>query len=783
MIHGLDIKDKYENIDPKYRRIDVLKMSVNDVSRLITESINIDRDHCNEIIRCQKYFVGKHYKKDEKGFITAYVNNDFKNKQDDMHKKTINMIWRSSCDLQNKLASYKMSVTFTPRDGENIEAVMGARICNSILDQVRDSNCMDTEEKKLRHVVVNEGEGCLMWFFDTMKGNFLKTYSHKSSRKKITSKSFDKIVKAENDGTDLETWSSFNFTPDYSGELVYKRIPNTNILRPPDCTNMDRAEWLGFYEIMNMRDLKLLVKDKNVWDYLLSSSRNMNLFTFNSMKNKYTYKQPGLYQDVAFIFFRPGGNLPRGYYFVHCNGIILFQGELPYGVFPIAYEGVYEKNDSPRHFGYPHNLIEPQQALNATKSKISNQKHKLGDTKILHSNNVKVGDLNVQGVTHIPVQDQGDLQNPNGKPFIHEIKAKSGEEYVNIFNSEMESFRFMSKSNLLEDPLNTQKQKKSGDFLQQFFMSVKEKGSFNEYSDTYVSLLKKSAKIVVKLAKNYYDERNLVPLVKGQDAINVKNFKKIMDLDKLVKLDEQDDSIESKMGQHAIFQTLIQYGGKHFQENPEQLGMLIKTAPLGNFEELYSNMTQPLKVAENVVLKVMNGVVPKPMPYQDYKIILAKLGSETLKPYYERLSEKEKAVYQKAIELYTQAEAELAQQIKAMEADEIPLTGMGVKVDLHTKDADTKRSQKVVIPQDAIEWLIQRAQQQQSYKQELVNKGIQPGMAVQLDGEKVHENDLPPDAAVIGGNPNQAKTTRLNVRDDLEATNLNNTVTQPGGNI
>jgi hypothetical protein len=280
--------------------------------------------------------------------------------------------------------------------------------------------------------------------------------------------------------------------PVFTGRLEIEKILPTNLFRESVATSMDESAFLGIRKMVPIEDAKKFVGDDPDKIKLLEpSSREEymvfepNLSDFQSLKGQVLFKE---------YYFRPCVQYPNGYFFITTTQGILFEGELPYGIFPIHYVGFDETQSSPRHRSIIKQLRPYQMEINRTASKIA--EHQVtSDDKILIQNGTKISSGGVlPGVRAI--------QYSGAPPTV--LEGRAGSQYVEYMNGQISEM--YQVANLSDD----EKATPGVDPYGLLFRSVKEQKKFTINIEKFENFIKQIVTTHQRLAKKYIPDEKPV---------------------------------------------------------------------------------------------------------------------------------------------------------------------------------------------------------------------------------------------------------------------------------
>jgi hypothetical protein len=395
--------------------------------------------------------------------------------------------------------------------------------------------------------------------------------------------------------------------PVFSGEFVFERIFAQNMFRSPNCQQMKLTPWIGIEKLEDSRVLKAKYEsDKTKAGYIQESTQEF--VVFDSSKNGYgKEKNQTLLMEY---YFKPCLEYPNGYYYITTKAGILEEGELPGGVFPIIWQGFDEHPTKPRASSFV-KVARPWQAeINRSANQAALHGMVLGSDKILYQAGTTVaqGSLlpGIRGITY-----QG------APPTI--LPGRTGEqffEYIAIQEQEMNRA-------LMLDMLNEEKNTNL-DPMAMLFKSMEHGQKFNFYSVKFGEFLVEMCELFLDLAKFYLEGDELIAAIGRSEAINIAEFKATSPLNHNIKVEEHNDTVESKLGKTVALNHILQYVGT--QLTREDIGKLITEMPFGNWEDSFSDFTMDSKNVKNDFLALERGEEPAVSENDDSKYVLAQVA-------------------------------------------------------------------------------------------------------------------------------------------------------------
>src|SRR3990167_5175334 len=149
----------------------------------------------------------------------------------------------------------------------------------------------------------------------------------------------------------------------------------------------------------------------------------------------------------------------------------------------------------------------------------------------------------------------------------------------------------------------------------------------------------------------------------------------------------------------------------------------MRAMPFGNFEESFGDMTLNYDLAQNMILAMDRGEVPRPNFYDDHKYMINKLTWRMRQPDFDISFPEGSPVrdtYETMVKVYEGMEAKQRQDILNAQSKFIPSGGARVKVDYYVDDPKNPgRVIRATVPAESVDWLIKRLGDQGSSQEQL----------------------------------------------------------------
>lgn len=483
----------------------------------------------------------------------------------------------------------------------------------------------------------------------------------------------------------------------FEGSLEIERIFTFNLLRDPNCKTMDESPYWSIRKMAKVDLLRSLVPEDDERQKFLAESKDETYVVFDA--NKQNYQREKGITTLKETYFRPSKQYPMGYFYIWVDAGILFEGELPFGIFPLIYEGHDEMPTTARHRSPIKQLRPNQIEINRASSAQGEVQVTMGQDKIIMQAGAKLtpGEV-LPGVRayHATGRDPTILEGRTGEQYVNYIAANITELYqIAMIPEEMET-------------------KQESDPWAELFKSMKQKKKFVMDAEKFEGFQCRLTNLYLDLARHYFPDDILIPAIGKSEIVNISEFRNTEKLSYKIKAEPMSDDMHTVMGKTLMINHILQYSSGNLEK--EDIGKLIRLMPFANEEKSFDDFTLDYDRAENMILALDRGEAPKPNQSDKGPYLIKKLSARMSKADFQFMHTQIQANYQNMIAVYEQMESEKARQLKAMEADFIPTDGPMIKVAWYIKDpTNPSRSVQATLPANAINWLVERLTDQQGF--------------------------------------------------------------------
>lgn len=476
--------------------------------------------------------------------------------------------------------------------------------------------------------------------------------------------------------------------PIFSGDFCFDTILPFNLLRDPDAESMDESPYLIVRKMREIDDVKALIaeddpeRDEKL-EYIQKSAET-TYKVFDTDKGSYDDAEGQVM--LREFYFRPCIKYPRGWYAVTTEKGVLFEGELPFSVFPIAYRGFKKIQTSARARSLIKILRPLQYELNRNASMEV-------ETSIIHGHDRIVtppGGKISQGAL-LPGLRQ---VHAVGQPTI--IPGRTGEQFAPPQQRILQEMYQM-----VDEEYESQDNPNQMDATSLLYRSLTRKAKYGKYAKGFQEFLKDVYWIYLRLAKHYYDESWYIKATGRNEKINFAEFKSADELSVQIRLIEDNEDSESLLGKSIQFNHILQYVGKDLPK--EALGKVLSNLPYANKDQVFSDLTVDSKNIENDLLALDRGETRQATMDDENHLYVKALTARMKQPDFKILSPEIQQNYATFRDEHRAIQAEKEKQILMAQQQAIPTGGVLCKVDYYTMQ--NGKQVRATFPMSALQWL------------------------------------------------------------------------------
>lgn len=641
--------------------------------------------------------AGEHYSRRNSAFWNRVRDSKDLN-TDQKLRLTKNHIYKISKIRKNIILSHASGVKVMPNNESELQDQKAAELNQSVWNYAKIQQGLKKKVNQFASDFFDIGECAAKIYWDETKGELIGYEQEVDENGELM---------VDENGEPVSSGRGI-----FSGELVIERILPFNLLRDPAAKTMDDSPYLIYRKVVPHDHLMKMVGNDEDKQKMIKEGKDDTYFVFDSNKQNYN-KDKGVV-TLREHYYRPCPEYPNGYFYICTDSGILWQGEIPYSIFPIVYEGHDEVPTTPRHRSPLKQLRPWQIEINRASSKIAEHQVTLGDDKLVTQAGAKVTSGSVlPGVRAIQVSGMA--------PTI--LPGRSGEQYFAYVEGQIQE---MYNAAMIPEDLE---EKDNSDAWGSLWKAVKHKKKFIIDAEKFENFQVRLCKTYLELAKNYFDENMLIPMVGRSEMINIAEFKNTSDINFQIRVEPSSDDMETVMGKQLMLNHILQYSSGQMER--EDIGKLIRLMPFANNEQSFNDFTIDYDRATNIILALDRGESVTPNKYDKGPYIIKRLTHRMSQSDFQSLDPQIQQNYQNLVGLYEEMEVKKAQELKAMQSEFIPADGAMIKVGWWIKDPkNPSRSIQATLPASSINWLVQRLEEQGvGQAQLMMNSQAAPEMA------------------------------------------------------
>jgi hypothetical protein len=712
-----------------------IEHSLEDLESLYSKADSADKDLFAEQRSNLLLVAGEHYTKKTASFFRRL--RDSKSVSEEVKLRlTKNHIQKIVRTYVNNIVSLAPGVTVMPKNESEIQDQKAAEMNNAVwLDGVDRHGVKDLVDD-WGDDFVGIGEVAVKIIWDPSAGK-IKAYEQKMDDQGASLFLDPEGEETTDPNPHPETGEPQHRAapgaPVYSGDFVLESIYGFNLLRDPDSKAMPKSPYLILRKMSDTSELKAKFAE---FEGKIQASQDDTMVVFDGVNGKYAKAENQVL--VKEIYFRPCPQYPRGYFYIWTTQVILAQGELPGGIFPVLFQAFDKVQTSPRGRS-PIKTMRPYQVeINRAASKIAEHQITLGDDKLLIQNGTKISaGAALPGVRAINYSgmEPGILNGRDGSQYLNYMQAQIAELY--------------DVMNVAED--SAQKTDGAIDPFALLFKSATQKKKFSRYVRRFESFLQQVCFTYLELAKLYLPDEAVIYATGKKEQVNIPEFRNTEALCYQIKVEPQADDIESKLGKQMMLNHALQYVGNKLEK--EDIGKIMRAMPYANSEESFSDLTLDYDSGTNLLLALDRGEQPQVNQYDNFVYLIKRLVARMRQADFKFLPPMAQMSYQRFVQALEQQEALRQQKLLAAEQGFIPTGGYMVTTDLYVSDpTNPLKTRRARVPYESLAWLIKTLEDQGNDLDQLesMNQGALSQMAGMIQNRGPGANGMAPGASPQG---------------------------------
>jgi len=275
----------------------------------------------------------------------------------------------------------------------------------------------------------------------------------------------------------------------------------------------------------------------------------------------------------------------------------------------------------------------------------------------------------------------------------------------------------MERALQIQDLDNVKSQ--SADPYSLLFRNFSQQARFSPYGEKFEQFMMDAAEVYLKLAKYYLPDDELIPAIGANEIVNIAEFRKAALLRNQIKIEPQEDTLETKFGKQLTMNHILQYAGA--QLGKDAIGKVIRNMPFGNFDTAFDDLTIDYDTAENAILAIERGQMPVITKHSDHEYMIKRLTLRIGQADFQTLQPNTQQMFHRQLKVHETVFAKRLAEIKAAQSEFIPTGGPLIACDMYIKSEDGKQPKRARIPQQALNDLLEKMSTQGATMDQLEN--------------------------------------------------------------
>lgn len=679
---------------------------VQKLNQFYSEGESVDKSIFSEMRSNCRLYIGAHYPKRDSQ-LRAFFRSQPKTSTETKVRLTKNHLGVICRRQINALISHSPNVSIEPKHDSEMADKKAAQLNNAVWKDISHRHKMSEKIADWAFDFTVMGECIAKVSFDPNKGKFL---------------GYDQVL--DETGmvvVDPETGEPEKGAPKFAGDMFLERVEAFNLLRDPSAKYFDEATWVCYRKMIAVKELQELYSADPDKVKAITESSEDTYTVFDGATGDYgqTSKEKVMLRE---FYFRPCVQYPKGYYYLSTSTVILEEGELPLGIFPIIIKGYDNIPTSARS----HSSIKAMRPMQAEINRLAStmaQNQLTFQSKLLIRNGSKLSHGGqVAGVRGI--RFSGDA------PIV--MKGETGHEYLPLLEAQVEEMYRISN-------IRKEEEEKGGNLDPHtlMFRSMKDKKKFSMYSDKFEAFLVEVAEVTLQYAKAFYNEDHLIPAIDKREHINIAEFQSQEELSYQIKIIPMTEDVESKIGKVLSIQHAIQYAGSNLSK--EDIGMLLSKTPYLQDEEMFDDITIDYRAVQDVILAMDRGEQLAISEYDNHEYFIKKLTNAMRESGFQFKDEQIQALYEQRLQTHMDIKARQSEEISRAQAGFVPQAGALITIPSIKNNA----GEVIRVPYQALEWLVLKLDEQGTFKTELTssieNQGAIAGISNQINTQQPNQ--------------------------------------------
>lgn len=651
-----------------------LKMTPSELDKIYRSSKEVDYALFAEMRSNLLLIAGEHYQKKGSQFWERLRDSKAINESQKL-RLVKNHTKKLVKGIKKIILSHAPNTSVVPVNESEIQDQKAAQLNKSVLDFYKKRLGMRSLIRDFADDFVGIGEVAAKVFWDNDIGDF-KGYAL------VTDENGQPLVSIKTGEQKKEAIMS--------GDPVIERIFGFNLLRDPEVQDMEKSPYLIVVKLVHQDVVRRMAGDNEDIVKSLDKTKEEEFLVFDATKG--TFSKEKEHTVIREHFYRPTKDYPNGYYYIAIQDHVLSEGELPAGLWPIVYKR-FDKVQTYARGKSPVRDIRPYQIeINRSSSSTATAQITLGDPKLILRNGSKMtaaGQLpGVRAINVTGGQDPQILPGASGDNFIPYTKDQISELYTLMDQDEVEAF-----NNGTLDPYAL------------LFYSMRNKEKFSDAGESFEEFIVSTHELLLNIIKHHMPDDMLVPIIGKSELVNIQEFKSTTPNKYRIKVEAVSDDMNTMLGKQLAINHCLQYVGPNLDK--QDIGRLIRAMPFLNAEEAYGDLTLDYDNVKNDFLALERGEIPLVNIYDNHDYIINRVVNRMKQADFRFLGPQIQQAFEQYKQQHEQMATERIMSIQRAQSGMIPTGGYLAKCDLYMNTPDGK-TQRVEIPAQAIEWLIEQ---------------------------------------------------------------------------
>jgi hypothetical protein len=243
------------------------------------------------------------------------------------------------------------------------------------------------------------------------------------------------------------------------------------------------------------------------------------------------------------------------------------------------------------------------------------------------------------------------------------------------------------------------------------FRTMRDKMGFSIYGEKIEKLILEIIDHSLKLARRYYPDDKVIPIVGKREAVNIAEFRDSSPEQYKIKVVPRTDDFAQMMGKSLQIGQALQYIGSSL--SPEMSAELVRQMPFLNEEPILGDMLVKKDQADAVILSLDRGEQPFFFETADHAYMLTRLTRRMNEADFPLLPQETQLNFQGQIEKHTESMSAQQQEASRATSGYIPSGGGLITADFYVTSPEGKQS-RVKVPYESMDWLVKKLNDQGS---------------------------------------------------------------------